>query len=706
VNEPSVEILYGAGVALACGHDGEIRADDLHGLFAADCRVLSTYRLALGGLPWQLLSRIRQGHGTARWTYQNQTMRQPRGDLPAGSVFLELRRRLAGALHDDLRICQFTGAPLHVRLVLLLDADFSDIFEVKSRQLPPRVAIRRTITHDGVTYSYTRGGFHRGLRVTASCGDCELQIAGSQITFEVDLEHATPWTCCLDAVPEVDHVALEFEGDPHDDESIDPPQVEIEADGLLRRAFERGCSDLSALAVPQDGAPPFVAAGVPWFQTLFGRDSTVTSIMTGLLGTELSRGTLVAVGRHQARHRDDWRDAEPGKLPHELRRGELASRNLIPHTPYYATHDTPSLFCLTLWNAWRWTGDRELLDAHLDTARRALAWCDEYGDRDGDGLQEYGTRSRLGYYNQSWKDAGDAILHEDGRLAELPIATVELQGYLYAARLALAELLDVTNEHEEASALRAAAATLRTQVDTSFWLDSEGTYALALDGHKAPVVSATSNPGHLLWCGMPAPDRAAGVVRRLLAHDLDSGWGVRTLSSMHRCYNPLSYQRGSVWPHDTMLAAAGMWRYGYRDEGSSLIRAVLDAARAFESDRLPELYCGFGRELGPPVPYAEANSPQAWAAAAPILAVQLFLGIVPDAPHGRCWIDPWLPEWLPELHVRGLPILGERIDVHIRRHDGDTAIEDIDARQVHVQPGTVAAPLWGVPIASATVTSH
>jgi glycogen debranching enzyme len=205
---------------------------------------------------------------------------------------------------------------------------------------------------------------------------------------------------------------------------------------------------------------------------------------------------------------------------------------------------------------------------------------------------------------------------------------------------------------------------------------------------------------------MQSQSRAAGVVRRLLAPDLDSGWGVRTLSSTHRCYNPLSYQRGSVWPHDTMLGAAGMWRYGYRDEPSSLIRAVLEAAGTFESDRLPELYCGFDRELGHPVPYAEANSPQAWAAAAPILAVQLLLGIVPDAPHGRCWIDPWLPEWLPELHVRGIPIMDDRIDVHIRRHEDGAAIENIDAGDVQVQTGTVAAPLWGAPITSAPVDSR
>jgi glycogen debranching enzyme len=437
-----------------------------------------------------------------------------------------------------------------------------------------------------------------------------------------------------------------------------------------------------------------VGAGAPWFYTLFGRDQLVAGLMAGLAGTWPVVGALASLAPLQATTRDDWRDAEPGKLPHELRRGELAYRGLIPHTPYYGTHDAPALFCLTLWHAWRWTGDRALLDAYLPTARAALRWCDELGDRDGDGLQEYATRSPRGYYNQGWKDSGDAIVDEDGNIAALPLATVELQGYLYAAKLAMAELLEARGEMRPAACLQEEAAKLRGLVEERFWLVDRGFYALALDGRKQQVASVSSNPGHLLWCGVPSRERAALVAQRLLAPDMFSGWGLRTLSSLHQAYNPLSYQRGSVWPHDTVLAAAGLWRYGLREEGSRLLRAILEAAGAFEEARLPELFCGLNRSEGLPVPYVEANVPQAWAAAAPILAAQLFLGLVPDVPRGRCYLSPWLPEWLPRLEVRGVAVGHGYLDVAIVRRGEKTAIERVWAEGVAAVEETTESPIW------------
>jgi glycogen debranching enzyme len=420
-------------------------------------------------------------------------------------------------------------------------------------------------------------------------------------------------------------------------------------------------------------------------------------LMAGLAGDWPARGALAALGALQASERDDWRDAEPGKLPHECRRGELAQLDLIPHACYYGTHDAPSLYCLTLWSAWRWTGDRELLDAHLPTARAALRWCEELGDRDADGLQEYATRSRKGYYNQSWKDAGDAIVREDGSLADVPLATVELQGYLYAARLAMAELLEERGEAVEAEGLRAAARELQAIVEDRYWLEEEGFYAIALDAGKRPVTSIASNPGQLLWTGLPAPERADAVGRRLLERDLFTGWGLRTLSAEHARYNPLSYQRGSVWPHDTALAAAGLWRYGRREEAATLLRATLEAACAFEDDRLPELFCGLDRSVGAPVPYREANVPQAWAAAAPVLAVQLLLGLVPDAPRSRCFVAPWLPDWLPSLEVSGVAIGAGTLDVVVAGVGDQTAVAEWTGNGIELVEGNTSAPLWGAP---------
>ncbi len=694
-------ILWGSGVALSCNLEGEVQAEELHGLFAGDTRVLSTYQLLVSGQTWRLLGRSHFGHGTAQWEYQNTPLRDAVGEIGAGTLLLTLRRRVDCALHDDLHLVAFAQRPVKIQFTLHLDADFADIFEVKSQSLPPRMRIRRAAHQKGVALSYEKEGFRRGLQISLDPAFGHPVYVGTRVVFELQLAPGAEWTCCLEARPEVDSTLFQFSGDPHQSEPNPRPAAEhlsIRTDPLLEDPFSQGRADLHALAIPQADHPPYVAAGVPWFLTLFGRDPLMAALMTGLDGTWSAKGALAALGALQAAARDDWRDAEPGKLLHECRRGELASRNRIPFDPaYYGTHDTPALYCLTLWHAWRWTGDDELLKAHLETARAALRWCDELGDRDGDGLLEYKTRSPKGYYNQSWKDAGGAVVHADGSLASLPLATVELQGYLFAARLAMAELLETLGEQAEAERLRQAAHTLRAIVEERYWLEQEGFYAFALDGQKCQVASIASNPGHLLWCGLPAPQRAAAVAERLLKPDLFSGWGLRTLSSENPAYNPLSYQRGSVWPHDTLLAAAGLWRYGHYEEASTLIRAILEAAEAFEEARLPELFCGLPRSHDLPVPYAQANIPQAWAAAAPILAAQLFLGLLPDAPRKRCFVSPWLPDWLPFLELRGIAIGQGRLDMMVSRHGTETVIEQVKGQNIEVIEGTVEAPLWGMP---------
>ncbi|MHB1131819.1 MAG: amylo-alpha-1,6-glucosidase [Chloroflexota bacterium] len=699
VSQPTV-ILHGGGLAMVCDLNGGLQSDQLHGFFAGDTRVLSSYRLGVGGTTWQLLGFTRLGPATASWSFQNQKLRGAGQEVPAGELSLTLRRRLDGALHDDLTVRSFARQRLQVRLTLQLDADFADLFEVKSGALPPRIGIRRVSRADELTLAYERRGFRRGLKVMVRPSAGKAIFAGTQLVFDLDLAPQAEWRCCLEAAPVVDSQQLSPAADPHGPEP-DPAAVgegvSLEAPTLLQLPFNTGQTDLHALAMPQAAAPPYIAAGAPWFMTLFGRDTLVTALMAGLDGAWLAEGALAALAHLQATERDDWRDAEPGKLPHEMRVGELAFSKRIPHSPYYGAHDAPALYCLALWHTWRWSGERAALDAHLETALKALRWCDELGDRDGDGLQEYGTRSRNGYVNQSWKDAGDAIVHADGRQAELPLATVELQGYLFAARLAMAELLEAVGEHEEARRLHRAAQVLRDLVERRFWLENERYYAFALDGSKQLVEGIGSNPGHLLWAGLPSAARAALVARRMLRPDLASGWGLRTLSADNPAYNPLAYQRGSVWPHDTVLAAAGLWRYGRREEAGALMRAILEAAACFADGRLPELFGGFGRDHGLPVPYAEANSPQAWAAAVPLTIAQVLLGLLPDAPRGRCYLSPWLPEWLPRLAVSGIRIGTATLDVVALRQGDKTVLEYSSGRGLQVVEGTAAAPLWGEP---------
>jgi glycogen debranching enzyme len=701
VRVPSpVLILHGGGTALACDYTGQLRADELHGFFAGDTRVLSTYRFDINGQVWQLLGRSRSGHGTAHWMFQNKTFRDQFGDIEEGTILLDLRRRIDGALHDDIRLRSFVTRRVRARLSLQLDADFADIFEVKAQSIATRMNALRVATDKGFSLIYDHDGFRRGLHVTFTGRNLAVALASSRVLFEVDIGANGDWLCCLDAEPEIRTRRVGLSAPAHAPEPNPVPQQDtlvLRATPLLERPFVRGQQDLHALAVPQPGNAPYISAGAPWFLALFGRDPLVAALMASIDGVWSSEGALAAVGRYQATERDDFRDAEPGKLPHELREDEYTLHGVLPFSPYYGTHDAPALYCLGLWNAWRWSGDEGLLRRHFDTARKALHWCETFGDRDGDGLLEYGTRSPVGYRNQSWKDAGDAVVHADGSHGELPLATVEMQGYWFAALLAMGELYETLGERHEAERLRRRAVNLQKLVEARFWVEDLQYYAFALDGKKKQVTGIASNPGHLLWCGLASVARAKQVATRVLEPDLFSGWGLRTLSTRNPAYNALSYQRGSVWPHDTLLVAAGLWRYGYRTEASQLIQAVLEAAIAFEDDRLPELFCGIKRADGPPVPYAQANSPQAWAAAAPLLAVQLFLGLVPDAPHGRCYLSPWLPSWLPELEVEGVAVGSARVDVSLQRRDDATVVNNVRADGIDVVQDMTEAPLWGSP---------
>lgn len=704
-------ILYGGDSVLACRLDGQLDEDGFYGYFFRDTRVLSTYRLGVAGHPWQLLGRAQLRHDEAQWHYENPLLRSPAGEVEGGSLQLTLRRRLSTALHDDLRLLSFLRQPMPIRLTLHLDSDFADIFQVHDQTISPRLGVQHLPSDRRLELRYEHQGFRRGLRLTFDARGPAPVFVGGRVVFELELGPGADWQCCVEAAPILDGDPKPFPGDPHQDASSsravagpaawEPARergLAVNAVPLLARPVARGYADLHALAMHQPKQKPYVAAGAPWFYTLFGRDPLMAGLMAGLAGSWLLEGALAALAARQAQTRDDFRDAQPGKILHEARWGELSWEHAVVQSPYYyGTADAPALFCLALWQAWRWTGDRHLLEEYIEPARAALRWCEELGDLDGDGFIEYITRSPRGYRNQGWKDSGEAIVFADGRLADPPIALVEIQGYWFAARLAMAELADVLGDAAEAARLRADAERLRALVEERFWMPEAGFYALALDCDKRQVDSISSNPGQLLWTGLPKPERAAQLATRLMQPDMSSGWGLRTLSSANPAYNPLAYQIGSVWPHDTVLSAAGLWRYGLREQAGTLLQATLEAANSFEHERLPELFCGFDRSVGLPVPYARANSPQAWAAAAPILAVQLFLGLVPDAPRRRCWCAPDLPSWLQSLEVTGVAIGNGTLDIHVVRDAGQTRIERLDAQNLQVIRGEVAAPLWGMP---------
>ncbi len=471
----------------------------------------------------------------------------------------------------------------------------------------------------------------------------------------------------------------------------------VVVDEVSRQAAE----DMTALRlhVPGTHGAPIVAAGVPWFLSLFGRDSIIASLQYEIVDPAFSFGVLDRLGELQAREIDDYRDAEPGKIPHELRHGELAFFHKIPHTPYYGTADATPLYLILLHSAWKRTGDDGLIHRHLDTAQACLNWIDQYGDRDGDGFQEYQTRSSAGYENQSWKDAGDAILYPDGTHVKGPKATCELQGYVFDAWLRMAEVYDALGRCDRAGELRRKAAELHRRFNEAFWDEEAGFYALALDGDKNRVMSIASNPGHCLWSGIVPPARARRVVDRLMQPDMWSGWGIRTLSAKHPAYNPFSYQNGSVWPHDNSMIAIGMKRYGFTDEVGKISGAICEAADCFVASRLPELFSGIDRnDVGFPLRYLGANVPQAWATGAIFALAQAWTGFQPDLPHGGLALDPVLPVWLDVLEVRNLRLGKRSVDLRFMREGKTTRFEvtkgdgtGIETRRVSVLPGSVSA---------------
>lgn len=450
----------------------------------------------------------------------------------------------------------------------------------------------------------------------------------------------------------------------------------IETDHRIFQAWiERGRADLHLLLTETpDGLVP--DAGIPWYVAPFGRDSLLTALQVLPFEPDIARGTLAFLARHQARTQDDFTDAEPGKIFHEYRRGELAACREIPFIPYYGSVDATPLFLVLLGEYLRWTGDAGLARDLWPAAERALAWMEDAPIHAG-GFLRYRRRSPIGLEHQGWKDSQDAIMHATGEPADTPIALVEAQGYQFAALLGAAHTAGLLGHAETAQRCRLRAARLRERFEAQFWLHGEGFYALALDGAGAPCRVISSNPGHCLWSGIASPSRAEAVTRRLLADDMYTGWGIRTLSARERLYNPMSYHNGSVWPHDTALAAVGMARYGFVEASMTLATALFQAVHHMDGARLPELFCGFPRAEGhAPTRYPVACSPQAWAAGVVFHLLGGMLGLEADATENRLTLHrPRLPVWLGWLEIRGLRLAKSRIDLRITRGRESAAVE-------------------------------
>jgi len=677
--------------------DGGISDRSEMGVFASDTRFVSYWSCAANGEPWERLASAATAYNSCRVYLSNPPLLTEEGEVAEGTLGLTIDRVVGEGVHEHLDLANYSQQPVRLNLEIVVRADFADLFEVKEHRFVRR---GRIVTEwrpekGELETSYVHDDFARRFVYRLANDGPAPHYANGRVTFDVSVEPGEVWHACCDYV--LADVEMTRTPRCHLEGSLSPTQAQALQNRWLRqvtslrssneyvyRLYHQSVEDLGALRLHDHDFEPDVwlpAAGVPWFVTIFGRDSLVVSLQCTLLNCAFALGSLKKLAELQATEMDDWRDAEPGKIAHEIRFGELAHFRKIPHTPYYGTHDATSLYLIALHEAWRWLGDDGLLREYRDVALRCLEWIDRYGDLDGDGFQEYKTRSSLGYENVGWKDAGDSVVYPDGSQVHQPKALCELQGYVFDAWMRMAEAFDRLGEPDRALALRDKAAALRARFEDRFWCEDLGFYAFALDPDKQPVKTIASNPGHCLWSGIASPDRAARVVRRFFEPDMWSGWGIRTLSSRNPAYNPLSYQRGSVWPHDNGIIALGFKRYGFPAEAARVARDVSGAAGYFGSQRLPELWAGI--EAGPglfPVLYRGANVPQAWAAGSIFHLLQAILGIQADAPHGRLSVDPALPAWLEDIALDGMHVGQAQVDLRFWR-DGDRSRWDATVRK-------------------------
>jgi glycogen debranching enzyme len=657
------------------------------GLYTHDTRHLSELHIAFGDTEPVLLSHSVDSGFSAVVNATNPHF----GDESGESVLqdtLNLRRKLliADRLYCEVELRSYCPQTVRVPLVVSLGADFADVFEIRGvrKRLARGRRLAPSTEADSVCFGYQ--GQDGVLRETA----VELDPRPASIELDDDSVRASwmfelapgEYRCVLITVlatrdgewPEArsfGRAARELEDEV---QAWRARCTRVESDNHpFQNVIAASMRDLHALLMPL-GEGLIAAAGIPWYVAAFGRDSLLTSYESLLLNPRLARETLTVLAALQARTDEAWRDAEPGKILHELRMGELARAGLVPHTPYYGTVDATPLFVMLAGAYFRWTADTQTLSDLKPAIDAALDWIDRHGDADGDGFVEYQRRSPAGLSNQGWKDSEDAVIGADGRPARGPIALVEVQGYVYLAKLRIADVYDALGEPDRASSLREQADSLRAAFNDSFWNAHEGTFALALDGNKRQVMSVTSNPGHCLYCGIVDADKAQALAERLMAPDMFSGWGVRTLSGESVAYNPMSYHNGSVWPHDNAIVAAGLKRYGFSDATLRIATALFDVATSARDFRLAELYCGFDRAPASTiVGYPVACMPQAWAAVVPFMLLQAMLGISANAPLSTLdVIQPSLPSWLGRAELHGLRVGQATVSLAFTQIDGIT----------------------------------
>jgi glycogen debranching enzyme len=658
------------------GRSGDFSSNPTHGVFFADMRVLSQARLLIGGSPVESLAVNLSDASSATFVGRSQPA------SPSEPRLLVVRRRSLGSVwQEHIEVRNTGGTPVSAVIEMEVAADFADVFSVKEGR--PGVEGEHSLEVDGqsLLFGWRMGEVHRSTRLVIDGVEAEVSPHGFRWTvhlarhevcsvkFDLTVALGGRWIERRDHHPSLPNATARNR---HWLASV--PHLRT-LDRKLGAAYDRSIADLGALRLhdPTGRHRPVIAAGAPWYMTLFGRDALISAYMALPIDPTLALGVLQALAELQGDEVDPATEEQPGRIMHETRYLGVDAPTLTGGSTYYGSVDATPLFVVLLGELSRWGLPNEVLSELLPHADRALDWMRDYGDSDGDGYVEYHTTSERGLVNQGWKDSGDGIRYHDGRIAEAPLALCEVQGYAYAAYRARAQIAERLGQTEVHADYTARADRLKERFNHDFWLNDLGWFAVALGPNKEPVDSLASNMGHCLWSGIVSDEHAAAVAHHLMSPEMWNGWGIRTLASDEVAYDPMSYHCGTVWPHDGALCAAGLRSYGFRAEALTVARGLFGASDAWEG-RLPELFCGLDQaDVGTPVPFPTSCSPQAWAAATPFLLLRTMLGIEPDDLVGLT-IDPIVGAIDDDLFFNGIRRIDRRFD--IRFDDGKSSITE------------------------------
>ncbi|MDZ5471216.1 amylo-alpha-1,6-glucosidase [Bacillus sp. 31A1R] len=656
------------------------------GLYSKDTRFLSKFDIRINGEEPILLSSDASENYMAQILLTNPHMEKD-GELILWreSVEIDRTRFISNdVLYETIKVKNYFPKPISFNVSVHMDVDFADMFIVRGFQ-SGKIGERtgQQVTDQSLTFNYL--GADDIERSTTIKWDRTAKNVSEEgnVTFDFSLTHLEEQSVTLMIEPktgnerkkEIQNLEAAKQDLMESYKEWESKITSVETDyAPLQRLVDRGIGDLRVLLTDL-GYGQFPVAGLPWFGVPFGRDSLIAALQMLAFNPSVAKGTLLTMASKQGKNVDPWRDEQPGKIMHEIRFGELATTGQIPFTPYYGTIDATPLFLILLTEYVKWTGDKEIVLHLKENIDQALSWIDQYGDRDGDLFVEYHQESSKGIANQGWKDSGDSMVHRNGDYAKTPIALSEVQGYVYQAKMGIADIFSSLNiSDERANQLRQEAQALKERFDNEFWMDDVQYYATALDEHKKQVGTITSNAGHVLFSEMLDEDKVDAVTNMLISPKMFSGFGIRTMGSEEAGYNPMSYHNGSIWPHDNSMILLGMSKTGRQKEANIVINGLIKSGAHFEYDRLPELFCGYEESIGKAVKYPVACSPQAWAAGTPLVFIQTLLGLFPDSLNKEIHLNPVLLDKMNVLKVKNIAIGKGILSVTISRKNGEQII--------------------------------